>query len=322
MYELRRLEPEASFEIDGAPAIDASYRSLLARGATRPGWCHVLRRGGEDIGRIGFRVEATCPEEFLGKLPARELFPVGLWLRWGEPDWLEAGRFLIQRALENIRSEVPEALQASVNQSDERADERRRLWQACGLELFQEKQGYGWRQGDAPPTEQHRLSALPLERAGRDRFRDTLGRTGEGTLDRNDRWYRDHAGERNWANVFLTMYEPAGQASASAPRGEWLLALDERGNEVGVVAVSALGASGYADDTATITFIGVVPEQRGKGYVGDLLRAASDTALRGGFTAMLSDTDVLNTPMRSAFGREGHRADAWPWHKWTYREPR
>jgi ribosomal protein S18 acetylase RimI-like enzyme len=315
MYELRCLAEGDSFELDGAPAVDAAYRRLVQGGATRPEWCHVLRRGGVDIGRVGFRVAATCPPELLGRLPAREVFPVGLWLRWDELDWLEAGRFLIERAFEGIRREVPEVLQAIIHQRDERASERRRLFEACGMQLFQEKQGYGWRSGDAPPADQSRLTLLTLERAGRDRFRDALGRAGENTLDRNDRFYREHAGEANWANVLLTLHEPAGA-------GSWLLALDEKGRDVGVVAVSRFGAPGLGDRTATITFIGVVPEQRGKGYVGDLLRAANEGALRAGFDSMLSDTDVLNTPMASAFVRNGHRADICTWHKWHYRMPR
>ena len=67
--------------------------------------------------------------------------------------------------------------------------------------------------------------------------------------------------------------------------------------------------------------IGVVPEQRGRGYVNDLLAEATADAADRGFTSIISDTDVLNAPMIAAFERAGHREGVRPWHVWHYRYP-
>ena len=70
---------------------------------------------------------------------------------------------------------------------------------------------------------------------------------------------------------------------------------------------------------ATVTFIGVVPEQRGNGYVDDLLLAGTAAAQRRGYKAVLSDVDVLNRPMGKAMEGCGHRSDKRPWHVWFFR---
>ena len=78
--------------------------------------------------------------------------------------------------------------------------------------------------------------------------------------------------------------------------------------------------SGFDEEaTATITHIGVLPEQRGNGYVDDVLAEANATAAARGFRAILSDVDVVNHPMAAAMIRAGHRPDVRPWHVWHYR---
>src|SRR5262245_17110352 len=155
MYTLVSVADRGSFELEGAPSIEATYQRLAQSGATRPEWCQVLQRDGVDIGRLGFRVQPSCPPEFLGRLPAREVYTMGLWLRWDDPDVREAGAFLLAHATDAIRRDLPEAVQA-VFPRDERAEQRRSLLEAFGMELFQEKQGYGWRRGEAPPTDHPR----------------------------------------------------------------------------------------------------------------------------------------------------------------------
>lgn len=306
-YGVRHITSCEDFQVPGAPVVGEPLQRLLQNEATCLRWCFVLTRDGVDVGRLGFRVEPTCPREFLGRLPEREVFPFALCLPWAEPDLVQMGRVLFAAARESAGDELVNALQASVNVTNDHSGERRRLFEAVGMTLFQEKQGYGWLSTDNPPAEPLRLSFQTVAQVGHERFRAVLGQIGAETLDRNDALYRELAGEANWAKVFMTFLRPA-----DAPG--WLLASTPEGADVGVVAVSA-----FDETTATITIIGVVPEQRGRGYIDDLLRAATDAALRAGFTSMHSDVDVLNAPMRAACTRNGHRADARPWHKWFYR---
>ena len=90
---------------------------------------------------------------------------------------------------------------------------------------------------------------------------------GEGTLDRNDRYYRSNMDPKDWGAVFVTFLE-----DADAPR--WLVGLLPNGDPVGFVAVSDFDGEG----TATIVFIGVLPAHRGNGYIDDLLGAGTAAA--------------------------------------------
>lgn len=262
----------------------------------------VLLRDGEPVGRVDVRVEETCPAEFLGDLPPYETNLAGLELPWDDP---AAGAVLLDAA----RAAGPAPVQARLNaERPELLAERRAAYEAAGMVLFQEKQGFCWT--GSPVTVPDRLDFRTVRSVGRDAYRDVLARCGEATLDRNDAWYRDLAGPANWGSVFMTFCEAGDEDT-------WLLASLPGGDPVGVVAVSPFGEPG----TATITFIGVVPEHRGNGYADDLLRAGTAVARDAGYTSITSDADVVNAPMATAFARAGHRPDRRPWHVWHYRFP-
>ncbi|MEM9492775.1 MAG: hypothetical protein AAGC55_26745, partial [Myxococcota bacterium] len=223
MLRIRSLSEGEAFDIPGAPAIAAAYGDQLERGATRPEWSFILSRNGVDRARVGLRVEDTCPPHLLGRLPPRETYVTGLWLPWDEPDVVATGRALLEHAFDHIRGQVPDLVQAVVNRaSTAHIDIQRQVFESMGT-LFQEKHGYGWQGDDTPRTDPVRLSFSSLSEVGHARYRDTLARAGHGTLDRNDRWYRELAGVDNWGEVFMTFCDETDAANwllASAPDGE------------------------------------------------------------------------------------------------------
>ena len=256
---------------------------------------------------MAFRVEPTCPPEFLGDLPAEEIFVNELSLPW-DGDWLVAGRRLIPEALSMVAGTVPDRLQVRTNpESHDEHAERIALFDTLGMDLFQEKESFTWLDPGTPVDVPGRLEFRTIDEVGRDRFRGVIAGVGEDTLDRNDRYYRSHMDPDDWGAVYLTFVE-----DADAPM--WLLGLLPNGDAAGFVAVSNFDGSG----TATIAFIGVLPEHRGNGYVDDLMAAGIAAAQRNGFTAMLSDVDVQNTPMLAAMERAGHHAGVRPWHVWHH----
>lgn len=56
---------------------------------------------------------------------------------------------------------------------------------------------------------------------------------------------------------------------------------------------------------ATIGYIGVTPEQRGRGYSDDLLARTVATLRGAGAGSIQADADVRNSPMATAFRRAG-----------------
>lgn len=81
----------------------------------------------------------------------------------------------------------------------------------------------------------------------------------------------------------------------------WELAFDADNRLAGLIMPT--GAPSFV----TIGYIGVVPEQRGHGYVNDLLARGTATLRRvGNGQVIRADTDVSNAPMAAAFDRAGY----------------
>jgi GNAT superfamily N-acetyltransferase len=255
-------------------------------------------------GALAFAVEPTCPPEFLGDLPPEELYLTELTLPW-DRDWMDAGRELIPEALREL-GDVPDRLQVRTNrESHPEFEQRVALFESLGMDLFQEKEGVTWVDDGQPIEVPGRLDFATISETGSDRFRDVIAAVGESTLDRNDRYYRSHMDPADWGAVYLT-YMGEGEEPM------WLLGTLPGGEPVGFVAVVDFDGEG----TATIGFIGVVPEQRGNGYIDDLLAAGTAAAREHGFRSIHSDVDTLNTPMLAAMERAGHHTGVRPWHVW------
>ncbi len=300
---VRSVTEADDFGEDMVDQVLASWES----GESRPEWCFVLERRDERIGRIGYRVTETCPPEYLGDLPPMELFGFGWQMRWEEAE--DDMRLLLSESLRQVGAAFPQILEIRIQKElHDRPDRRVEVLLSMGWELFQEKAGYLWMREDqvAPPSPA-RLRFVTLAEVGDEMYEDVMARCGQGTLDRNDRYYWRLAGAANWAAVMMGYAGPDD-------RERWLLGL-EAGEPVGYVGVSAFDEQ----DTATIAHIGVVPAFRGMGYVNDLLTAGTAAARDAGFAAILSDVDTLNAPMRKAMIRAGHLPDRRPWHVWAFR---
>jgi RimJ/RimL family protein N-acetyltransferase len=177
------------------------------------------------------------------------------------------------------------------------------------MPLFQEKEGFLWQAGEPerPLERAPRLQFRSAEVLGGEPFARVMARAVVGTLDRQDRYYRELVGPDAWGREML------GYLSDDA--SSWLLALESDGTEVGYVLIGSFDEPGRA----TIVHIGVVPEARGRGYVDELLQAGNEAARRRGFDRILSDVDVENPPMLAAMERSGHSAAATTWHVWHHR---
>ncbi len=307
MATVRSISSPEEFALADAPDETDSLIDMWQEGESRPDWCFILDDEGETIGRVGFSVEPTCPPEYLGELPPEELYLFGLWLPWDDKP-IGEGRRLIPRALDQIAAAVPDRLQVRTNIEvhDEYAN-RVALFDALGMQLFQEKEGFTWSDDGAAVVVSDRLTFHTVNETGRDRYRDVLAGVGEATLDRNDFYYRSRMDPLDWGSVYMTFLH-----DSAAPM--WLLGVLPDGEPVGFIAVSDFGEP----RTATIAFVGVLPQHRGNGYIDDLLAAGTASARSHGFIGMLSDVDTENTPMTAAMERAGHHAGVRPWHIWHH----
>lgn len=284
----------------------ASVRGLWDSGASRREWCFVLEDGAGRIGRLGFRVEPTVSDPaWSGSLPPQELFVYGLHLPW-EDQYLNAGKHLLGEAIAAVSGEIPEILEIRINNSIQpHPGERTRLLEACGMNLFQEKHGFTWNDRGRVASD-GRLLFQSIADIGEEAYRSVMAPCGQGTLDRNDRYYWSGCGPDNWA-AQMTDFLDEDDASM------WLIGYRDD-QPVGYIAVARV-----EDWGSTIVHVGVLPDHRGNGYIDDLLAAGTNAARDAGIDSMLSDVDVLNEPMRNAMSRAGHVEDPARWHVWVYR---
>lgn len=309
MLRVRNPENVTDFVGPGGPDdYTATVAELWASGASRPEWCFVLEDGSGQVGRVGFRISPTTSDpRWLGSLPPDELSLFGLELPWDD-GYLSLGRRLLGEAAAVVDGAVPEVLEVRIiNELHDHSEARRHLAEGIGMTVFAEKQGFEWIDDGKPVAASERLEFRSVADIGLDAYRKLMAPCGSGTLDRNDRYYWEGCGADNWAAQMTVYLEEADMPM-------WL---------VGYCDTTAVGYIAVARDDdwgSTIVHVGVVPDQRGNGYIHDLLSAGTAAAQQAGLGAMLSDVDVLNRPMTNAMVRAGHRPDRRPWHVWAFRK--
>ena len=163
-----------------------------------------------------------------------------------------------------------------------------------GARLFVERLRLEWLPGTPIPEPSGRLRFRPVgERA---ELVDLLTRVLDGTLDAHSR--RDLA-DRTPQEVAASQYDEEFPGY-SGPREWWRIATTPDGEPIGFVIPSR---NAY---NAIIAYIGVVPEHRGRGYVGEILAEGTRILAAAGVPRIRAATDIDNVPMARAFARLGY----------------
>lgn len=126
---------------------------------------------------------------------------------------------------------------------------------------------------------------------------DAIERVSADSLDLYTRTERERLGAAGEARQTLD-----DLLAMDAEPGWWELGYDRTDALVGLVMPSRAPSMG------TIGYIGVVPEQRGNGYVNDLLARGTAMLLRTSAPVLRADSDLDNSPMADAFARGGWRS--------------
>ncbi|HYN87671.1 MAG TPA: hypothetical protein VER55_04040, partial [Ardenticatenaceae bacterium] len=174
-------------------------------------------------------------------------------------------------------------------------DRRHDLLTRVGFTVMRETLRFAWNAHDPLPTHPERLTYRSVAEAGEEAFLEALERVSTGSLDQRDQAERAEYGARQAARNLLGLlqgleYDPEW----------WQLGYTRTGDLVGLVLPAGTPRWG------TIGYIGVVPEQRGRGSIDDLLARGTRVLATGGVVRIEADTDVANVPMANAFRRGGY----------------
>jgi hypothetical protein len=267
---------------------------MFVAGAMRPEWCYVATDGGASVGRFAFwslpklnvpislvLVDVAGPIE---RTPARAAIADAL----------------LQRAVGDALAGSPEEFGYVLDEPEQSPqwqldpDERTGWLERAGFEVVRSTSR--WSYDGPPPKPRNRLTFRTYEEVGEAAFLSALEEVSSSTLDARVEADRDRLGAAAEARSTLEDVRALG-----VEPGWWQLAYDASGALVGLVMPARAPAM------TTIAYIGVVPSQRGRRYVDDLL-ARGTAILRHDVPDMVirTDTDLANAPMAAAFERAGY----------------
>jgi RimJ/RimL family protein N-acetyltransferase len=272
--------------------LEGYANSLLQQGHTRPGWCLIGLKDGVPVARAA-----------LWAPPGRSV-PTDIVMieaDWSEDD-LAGGRALMEGLHELASYLGAEVLSHSVDgpptspQYQENEEARDRLMTSAGYELLRD--GLRWTYAGSSREELPAvtLDFRPLAEVGEEAFVEALAATYTGT---GDAWITrtvEEHGTLGAAQADFLDY----QSMEHLPEW-WELAYAEDGRLVGLV-MPARNPS-----VAVIAYIGIVPEQRGRGLAPHLLRRGTEKLLASGADEIRGDCDRDNIAMAKTFERAGFR---------------
>lgn len=266
--------------------------SLVRQQCTKPAWCVLGLRAGAPVARAA-----------LWALPGQPV-PTDIVLidtDWGEDD-LSTGHDLLAKVHELGAELGADDLSHSVDsppaapQYQENEDDRIRLLTHSGYELLRD--GLRWRYaGSAAVAEApaHVLEFLSLPAIGEDSFVDAIAATYQGT---RDSWITREIEERGVRGAAEADFHDS-QGLEHEPDW-WELAYTADGALAGVIMAAK------NPTTAVIAYVGVVPDQRGRGLARELVRRGTERLLDGGAEEIRGDCDRDNVGMVKAFERSGY----------------
>jgi ribosomal protein S18 acetylase RimI-like enzyme len=268
---------------------------LLIKGSMRTEWCYVAESRRRAIGRAAFW---TLPKM------SYPLDLVFLDVPWETEGAYEIGVSLLQvmfRAARLLDVDELGHVMDSPGQWPQwqfHEGQRAALLESQGFRVDREMHRFEFHMGEAelPSFDERGLVFRSLIEVGEEAFKAAVFRVSEGSLDRRRLVKRQQLGpEAETQDTFGQLksmeYDPAW----------WELAFTTDDRLAGLVMPMG------APSAATIGYIGVAPEMRGKGYGEVLLVRGTATLLKTGAPIVRGETDVVNRPMAKVFRSVGYR---------------
>ena len=265
--------------------------SLLRQQCTRPEWCVLGLEEGAPVARAA-----------LWAMPGQEL-PTDLVLidaDWGD-EGLTAGQALLARmhsladelGADNLSHSVDSPPSAPQHQDNETA--RIRLLASSGYELLRDGLRWTYSSSDVQEAPGSSLVFRSLPEVGDDEFVQAIATTYQGT---RDSWITRNIEVHGLFEAARADYLDS-QDLEHEPEW-WELAYAKDGALAGVIM------AGRNPSVAVIAYVGVVPEQRGRGLAQQLVRRGTELLVGSGAEEIRGDCDRDNIGMVKAFERAGY----------------
>lgn len=271
----------------------AYLNTTIDAGSTKPEWCFAVEQGGEPIGRIAlWSIPNGPPADFV-------LFD----LPWDRVDIDDLAAATLQAASDIMRKHGAKHAAHMLDtpaqwpQWQTHHSVRASVLAQAGFKPRRETMRFLLLPNTPrPKVERAALEFRNLTQVGNAVFKRAMTSVTRGTFDQMTANLVTEIGadaetEQSFTELQQVGFDPSW----------WELAYDAENHLIGLVMPTMLGRH-----MGTIGYIGVVPEQRGRGYIDTLLARATDTLLSLDIQQIRADTDVSNAPMAAAFTRAGY----------------
>lgn len=260
-----------------------------------------------DRGETSFRhfFVAEKDDEFVARIlyfaplgnPA-DLSTFALSIPWDNEDYLQTGSELLSISILMLKEDGVVQVEHRIDGDFPHKDKMRSLMEKVNIPLIQEKYSMIYSKNEIPEIPD-RLEFRNINKTGEQEFIEAIEIVTRETLDKVDLLSIEKYGERQAALNYFN-----GLKHIDFRPDMWLLAYDRKGMGVGLVV-----SQKFAAETGAINYIGVFPEQRGHGYVKDLISKSTAVLKEAGVKQIIADIDKTNFPMEKALLKAGYEKE-------------
>jgi RimJ/RimL family protein N-acetyltransferase len=276
IYSIKRDEVELFTSVKGGSHFTEVVNSLWENNQSRPEWCFVIKDREQVIGRIGFWADS-------GVTDTVRVF--GLYIV--PDDSIPIGTTLLKDALDRMIEQGTIRISAQVNSKETNHKSYEQIYLSSGFELYQEKLRFTLHQSAYTPVVEQRLQYKTLQDVGVETYVNAIKLVSKNTFDLDDQKTIAEFGEDEAAKQYFACLQDIDYTPL-----RWKLGYVQD-RLVGLVVPQA-----FDEKVGAINYIGVVPEERGKGYSLDLLSAGAESLFQVGINEVIADIDRDNLPLK------------------------
>lgn len=206
---------------------------------------------------------------------------------------------LLKYSLEEMKTKGFRKVEYHIYSDKDGFEEYVEILKRVGFNITQEKKSFTWESDRGVSNKSGRLTFKNLEEIGMDSFIEAIEKVTYETLDRDDiECVKEFGNKQAAANYFNQLKD------IDFNKEWWRLAYTYNNKLIGLIIPQKLN-----EDVGAINYIGVIPKERGKGYVRDLIIEGVTVLKENNIKKVIADIDTENHPMDSALSNEGFKMD-------------
>lgn len=259
-------------------------------GKTKLEWCLVVQENNRFLARVFCWRNQSMKDDF--KIAA-------FFIKDGE-NVLQLGKLLLIEMIRIIKLNGGKILEYHLySKNNVNFNEFQVLFDSFNFKKIQEKKSFNYSKDFIKHNYNRKLIYKSLKEVGEDAFIEAIELVSEKTLDVEDEINIKKIGAKNAAMEYYQILK-----EIDYNEDWWLLAYHEDDHLVGLVVPQK-----FSDTLGAINYIGVVVNERGNGYVNNLIKKATNFLIEQNVNKILADIDVSNYPLDKALNRNGYTFD-------------